>query len=53
MLQSLLPLPIPVWVLNLERSVDRRRFMKEQLERLGLHYESLRPSMVALFPGIT
>ena len=39
MLQSLVPLPIPVWVLNLERSVERRRFMKEQLDRLGFHYE--------------
>ena len=32
----------PVWVLNLERSVDRRKFMEEQLNRLGWRYEFIR-----------
>jgi glycosyl transferase family 25 len=32
------PLP-PVWVVNLERSVDRRERMRHQLNGLGLAYE--------------
>ena len=30
---------IPVWVLNLERSKDRRQFMEGQLSRLGIAHE--------------
>jgi len=30
---------LPIWVLNLERSIERRTFMEEQLSRLNLEYE--------------
>jgi len=32
-------LDIPVWVLNVARDVERRRFMERQLSRLGVEYE--------------
>src|SRR5215831_16767508 len=32
------PLP-PIWVINLERSPERKRFMTQQLEALGVRFE--------------
>ena len=34
--------PLPIWVLNLERSEQRRYFMAEQLKRLKLKFEFIR-----------
>lgn len=31
--------PFPIWVLNLERSKDRRKYMEEQLQKLNWQFE--------------
>jgi glycosyl transferase, family 25 len=30
---------LPIWILNMERSIERRAFMEEQFSRLNLEYE--------------
>lgn len=41
-IQSNLKQPLTIWVLNLERSEQRRYFMKEQLRKFNLRFEIIR-----------